>query len=123
MQSKPSDLLAVTFICLISISTAVNAIGDHHHHHQFGWLIPSTTSISTCRGTIADCIAGEEELEMDSEINRRMLATTKYISYGALSKNYIPCSLRGASYYNCRTGAQANPYKRGCTRITRCARG
>ncbi|GMH28409.1 hypothetical protein Nepgr_030252 [Nepenthes gracilis] len=84
MQSKPSDLLAIVFICFISISTAVNAIGEHHQpDHQFGWLIPSTTSISTCRGTIADCIAGEEELEIDSEINRRMLAPTKYISYDA----------------------------------------
>jgi|APAra0007618328_1042625.scaffolds.fasta_scaffold32894_1 hypothetical protein len=91
-----------------------------------------------CRGTIAECSVsaalgdggdlfyggGEmgEEFEMDSEINRRILATRRYISYGALRRNTIPCSRRGASYYNCRRGAQANPYSRGCSAITRCRR-
>ncbi|XP_024022186.1 protein RALF-like 33 [Morus notabilis] len=71
-----------------------------------------------CDGSIAECL--EEEFEMDSEISRRILATTKYISYGALQRNTVPCSRRGASYYNCKTGAQANPYNRGCSAITRC---
>ncbi|CAF2127845.1 hypothetical protein BRARA_C03615 [Brassica rapa] len=90
-----------------------------------------------CRGTIAECSVSaalvEEgdlfygggmgaEFEMDSEINRRMLATRRYISYGALRRNTVPCSRRGASYYNCRRGAQANPYSRGCSVITRCRR-
>ncbi|CAN6982417.1 unnamed protein product [Brassica oleracea var. botrytis] len=90
-----------------------------------------------CRGTIAECSVsaafGDEgdlfygggmgaEFEMDSEINRRMLATRRYISYGALRRNTVPCSRRGASYYNCRRGAQANPYSRGCSVITRCRR-
>ncbi|KAJ1380894.1 Rapid ALkalinization Factor [Sesbania bispinosa] len=61
-----------------------------------------------------------DEFEMDNEINRRILATTRYISYGALQRNTVPCSRRGASYYNCRPGAQANPYSRGCSAITRC---
>ncbi|KDP27792.1 hypothetical protein JCGZ_18872 [Jatropha curcas] len=80
---------------------------------------------SGCRGSIAEClINGDEDFEtefaMDSEINRRILATRTYISYGALRRNSVPCSRRGASYYNCRAGAQANPYSRGCNRITRC---
>ncbi len=45
-----------------------------------------------------------------------------YISYGALGKNNVPCSKRGLSYYNCQPGAQANPYTRGCSVISRCAR-
>ncbi|KAG7547415.1 Rapid ALkalinization Factor [Arabidopsis suecica] len=78
---------------------------------------------SKCNGTIAECsLSTAEEFEMDSEINRRILATTKYISYGALRRNTVPCSRRGASYYNCRRGAQANPYSRGCSAITRCRR-
>ncbi|XP_010440247.1 PREDICTED: protein RALF-like 33 [Camelina sativa] len=82
---------------------------------------------SRCTGSIAECSllsssSEEEEFEMDSEINRRILATTKYISYGALKRNTVPCSRRGASYYNCRRGAQANPYSRGCSAITRCRR-
>jgi hypothetical protein len=59
---------------------------------------------------------------MDSESNRRILAARRYISYGALRRNTVPCSRRGASYYNCRPGAQANPYRRGCSAITRCRR-
>lgn len=84
-----------------------------------GWVVPTRT---TCEGSIAECMMmkGEEEFEFDNEINRRILATTKYISYGALQRNTVPCSRRGASYYNCRPGAQANPYNRGCSAITRC---
>ncbi|CAA0828194.1 Protein RALF-like 33 [Striga hermonthica] len=80
---------------------------------DFGW-IPA----ATCRGSIAECMDGE--FELDSESNRRILATTKYISYGALQPGNIPCSRRGASYYNCRPGAEANPYTRSCTTATRC---
>lgn len=46
--------------------------------------------------------------------------TRGYISYLALSRGSAPCSLRGASYYNCRPGAEANPYSRGCSAITQC---
>ena len=51
---------------------------------------------------------------------RRVLQGTSYISYGALRRGSVPCSVRGASYYNCRPGAQGNPYSRGCSAITRC---
>lgn len=80
-----------------------------------------------CRGSIAECslLTGDDddtEFLMDSESNRRNLAGRSYISYGALRRNTVPCSRRGASYYNCRPGAQANPYRRGCSAITRCRR-
>ncbi|CAM8938573.1 hypothetical protein QQ045_013912 [Rhodiola kirilowii] len=85
---------------------------------QLFGLMPSR---STCQGTIAECLADDqEEFDLDSESNRRILATSRYISYGALNRNRVPCSRRGASYYNCQTGAQANPYRRGCSAITRC---
>ncbi|XP_074356189.1 protein RALF-like 33 [Apium graveolens] len=74
---------------------------------------------SSCTGSVADCMRGEE-FDMDSESNRRILATTNYISYDALERNNVPCSQRGASYYNCEQGAEANPYDRGCSAITRC---
>ncbi|PUZ67353.1 hypothetical protein GQ55_3G428200 [Panicum hallii var. hallii] len=76
-----------------------------------------------CRGTVAECLAEDEEAELGSasaESHRRALAGRGYISYGALRRDNVPCSRRGASYYNCRPGAQANPYHRGCSRITRC---
>ncbi|GJN33387.1 hypothetical protein PR202_gb21984 [Eleusine coracana subsp. coracana] len=47
-------------------------------------------------------------------------APAGYISYGALRANNVPCDQRGASYYNCRPGAEANPYTRGCSAITQC---
>ncbi|KAI4372280.1 hypothetical protein MLD38_010529 [Melastoma candidum] len=67
-------------------------------------------------------VVEDEQVEflMDSEISRRILATTKYISYGALQRDTVPCSRRGASYYNCQAGASGNPYTRGCSAITRC---
>ncbi|KAL6498003.1 hypothetical protein OROGR_028400 [Orobanche gracilis] len=83
-----------------------------------GWMMPSLRS--GCRGTVGECLEHEQEFELESESNRRILATSRYISYRALQRNSVPCSRRGASYYNCRTGAQANPYRRGCSAITRC---
>ncbi|KAG4213078.1 hypothetical protein ERO13_A01G032800v2 [Gossypium hirsutum] len=85
---------------------------------------------SECSGSIAECLmqGGDDssdfdaEFAMGSETGRRILAARRYISYGALRRNTVPCSRRGASYYNCRPGAQANPYSRGCSRITRCRR-
>lgn len=97
---------------LFTVTVTVDAGGDFS---QLNWAPEAT-----CHGTIAECIAGREEFDMDTEINRRILATTKYISYGALQRNTVPCSQRGASYYNCRPGAEANPYNRGCSTITRC---
>ncbi|KAG8045419.1 hypothetical protein GUJ93_ZPchr0008g13351 [Zizania palustris] len=51
---------------------------------------------------------------------RRVLQEKKYISYGAMNAGTTPCSIPGASYYNCRPGAEANPYTRGCSAITQC---
>jgi len=101
---------ATVLVAMSRWPTAVGGGGDHHL--GMGWA-------STCKGSIAECLGGEE-YELDSEINRRILATNKYISYVALQRNTAPCSRRGASYYNCRPGAQANPYSRGCSAITRC---
>ncbi|XP_066308909.1 rapid alkalinization factor-like [Miscanthus floridulus] len=53
-------------------------------------------------------------------VARRVLQGGGYLSYGALRRDNVPCSVRGASYYNCRPGGQANPYSRGCSAITRC---
>ncbi|KAL3814672.1 hypothetical protein ACJIZ3_015940 [Penstemon smallii] len=104
-------------LCLLTslLLSQVSAGGDI----EAGWLMPPARS--GCRGTVAECLENEnEEFELDSESNRRILANRRYISYGALQRNSVPCSRRGASYYNCRPGAHANPYTRGCSAITRC---
>lgn len=114
-----SSVLMVTFCffltsLIISFSNIVIANGNHVH--ELNW-IPTT---SRCQGSTGECMIDEDEFDMESEINRRILATQNYISYGALQRNTVPCSQRGASYYNCKAGAQANPYNRGCSAITRC---
>ncbi|KAI3741805.1 hypothetical protein L1987_59483 [Smallanthus sonchifolius] len=86
---------------------------------EFTWI--SKQIGGGCTGSIAECMAAGE-MEMESESTRRILATSNYISYGALQGNNVPCSQRGASYYNCQSGGQANPYQRGCSTITRCSR-
>uniref|UniRef100_A0A0E0MNA4 Rapid ALkalinization Factor family protein n=1 Tax=Oryza punctata TaxID=4537 RepID=A0A0E0MNA4_ORYPU len=44
-----------------------------------------------------------------------------YLSYfAAMRRDSVPCSRRGASYYNCLPGAPASPYNRSCAHITRC---
>ncbi|KAL8236230.1 hypothetical protein R6Q59_017311 [Mikania micrantha] len=105
-------LLIAAFI-LSSLNISPAAAGD-----EFSWM---SKPIGGCSGSIADCMASGE-MEMESESTRRILATSNYISYGALQGNNVPCSQRGASYYNCRSGGQANPYQRGCSTITRCQR-
>uniref|UniRef100_A0A803MN85 Rapid ALkalinization Factor n=1 Tax=Chenopodium quinoa TaxID=63459 RepID=A0A803MN85_CHEQI len=88
------------------------------------WMVPSTT-LSSCQGTIGECFEGDdqEEFLVDSESNRRILESKRHISYDALKKDHVPCPIHGASYYNCRLGAAANPYHRGCSQITLCRRG
>ncbi|GAB2277459.1 hypothetical protein Dimus_012166 [Dionaea muscipula] len=109
-------IIAVYFLYVIALST-VDASPDFQFQNSPIHWMPSR--FSTCRdGSIADCLADEEEIELDSEINRRILAARGgYISYGALRPNWIPCS--GASYNSC-LGGPAYPYTRGCSAITRC---
>ncbi|PNX55436.1 protein RALF-like 33-like, partial [Trifolium pratense] len=110
-------MIIITATTLLAMSFTPTAVagGDHKFEMGLGWA--SLTKPLCKGGSIAECL-GDEEFELDSEINRRILATTKYISYGAMKRNTVPCSRRGASYYNCRPGAQANPYSRGCSAIT-----
>ncbi|PVH32725.1 hypothetical protein PAHAL_9G469700 [Panicum hallii] len=49
-----------------------------------------------------------------------LLPTAQHISYGALIRDSVPCSIPGASYYNCQPGAEANSYTRGCSEIAQC---
>ncbi|XP_061369406.1 protein RALF-like 1 [Gastrolobium bilobum] len=110
-----SYFLLALYLSMVAMSIfhpRAGAIGDH----RLRW-VPMTTT--PCQGSIEECLT-YGELGMESESHRRILATSQYISYKSLQRNTVPCSLRGASYYNCKSGADANPYTRGCTTITRC---
>lgn len=75
-------------------------------------------------GECSEMDVEEAEMEMDSEINKRiLLMQKKFISYDTLKRDMVPCNTPGASYYNCRGNGPANSYSRGCQMITRCDRG
>ncbi|KAE9601987.1 hypothetical protein Lal_00041015 [Lupinus albus] len=108
---------------ILAVHVALSSSSSVDFTGNLDFFLPVVNS--GCRGSIAECsmLTGDDddtEFLMESESNRRILAGYRYISYGALRRNTVPCSRRGASYYNCRTGAQANPYRRGCSTITRC---
>uniref|UniRef100_A0A7N0TL43 Uncharacterized protein n=1 Tax=Kalanchoe fedtschenkoi TaxID=63787 RepID=A0A7N0TL43_KALFE len=72
---------------------------------------------------VGDLISYDEETMLTTEAERRILAQgKKYISYSALKKNSVPCKKRGNSYYNCNSRQKANPYRRGCSKVTNCYR-
>ncbi|KAL5226756.1 hypothetical protein ABZP36_015021 [Zizania latifolia] len=87
---------------------------------------------TTCDGAVGDCgVDDDEEMGLlggtaTGEALRRSLArkpTNRYISYAALRADQVPCNKRGSSYYtNCASQKAANPYRRGCSAITRCSR-
>ncbi|CAH8275063.1 unnamed protein product [Arabidopsis lyrata] len=70
------------------------------------------------------CIDSKEEERTIAgfELSGRILKAARYISYGALKRNNVPCKRRGRSYYSCGPGKKANPYKRGCSVVTHCYR-
>uniref|UniRef100_A0A0D9Y020 Rapid alkalinization factor 1 n=1 Tax=Leersia perrieri TaxID=77586 RepID=A0A0D9Y020_9ORYZ len=129
MAARFIPILLLLLVLAVSASASSLSAGAGGDHLQLGIL----SSGSECRGTVAECLAGEEEDEEEAvgsasgDAQRRVLAGRgrgrgrySYISYGALRRDTVPCSQRGASYYNCRPGGSANPYQRGCSRITRC---
>ncbi|KAE8681933.1 Protein RALF-like 33 [Hibiscus syriacus] len=122
MASTSGFLLTISLL-LLGTATHITSVSAYSASgvHGLTW-IPTTTneSGSSCRGSTAECMAND--MDDGLELTRRMLQTanTQYISYGALQRDTVPCSLRGASYYNCQPGAQANPYNRGCSAIARC---
>ncbi|KAG8655010.1 protein RALF-like 32 [Manihot esculenta] len=83
--------------------------------------IPFSTSPSLCNGSIAEC--GEDnELLMESEISRRILEQSKYISPGALKRDQPVCNggASGQSYSSSCLPPSSNPETRGCSKYYRC---
>ncbi|KAF3330261.1 Rapid alkalinization factor [Carex littledalei] len=109
------SLLFPLLLLLLSLSSPSLALHSDLPLSAYGL---SVSSNSRCSGSsLGEC----SQDELDDPTTRRFLAgNSPYISYAALRRDSVPCSRRGASYYNCRPGAQANPYRRGCTAITRC---
>uniref|UniRef100_A0ACD5VNG4 Uncharacterized protein n=1 Tax=Avena sativa TaxID=4498 RepID=A0ACD5VNG4_AVESA len=120
--------LAFAMLALLVVAAAVACLPAPA---SAGALSSAVLQSRACDGAIGECGVDEDE-EMGTggdgagEALRRSLArkpTAKYISYAALRADQIPCNKRGESYYqNCGSMKQMNPYTRGCSAITRCAR-
>ena len=117
-------LLAVAAAALASSSSAFTAKAG-----ELGAAVLMRRGGRTCRGTVGECMEyfgddGEGEGEVAAMAGggkRRVLqGGSGYIGYDALRRDSVPCSQRGASYYNCQPGAEANPCSRGCSAITQC---
>ncbi|KAL3647103.1 hypothetical protein CASFOL_008071 [Castilleja foliolosa] len=105
----------VQIICLTVVDASSPYTQNHkHYNNQYH---PTGLVSSKCDSIAGDCVD-----DSDTMISRRILAESGYISYEALDRDRVPCNVRGNSYYNCNTNERANPYTRGCTKITHCAR-
>ncbi|KAL6850536.1 hypothetical protein ACP4OV_021163 [Aristida adscensionis] len=125
-------VLAVLLAALLAPAAAAFAAAKGVGAGELGALVMRRGG-RVCRGTVAECM--EEYFDVDGEGEgdvvamatgagagkRRVLqGGSGYIGYDALRRDNVPCSQRGASYYNCQPGAEANPYSRGCNAITQC---
>ncbi|PNT73526.1 protein RALF-like 33 [Brachypodium distachyon] len=110
MPPPPSRALlaAIVLALLLLLVVAAHGHGD------------ADPGMAACTVEDDEACAGQGEEELMARSTRRELGGGGYIGYDALRRNAVPCSYRGASYYNCRPGGQANPYSRGCSSITRC---
>ncbi|XP_004504245.1 protein RALF-like 19 [Cicer arietinum] len=99
---------------ILALTLALAMVTEAFKIHEFSGLMTNGDN-----GLIED----DNEFLMSSEASHRVLAgRRRYIGYGALRANQVPCGRRGRSYYNCHRRGRANPYHRGCSAITHCAR-
>ncbi|KAJ7545349.1 hypothetical protein O6H91_09G116400 [Diphasiastrum complanatum] len=136
MAALRSPWSLITSIILILL-VAVNTVFTQYVGSSSAPSLPSATGVTdllhrfasekrTCDTSLGDC-ALDNEVHVDTEIRRRVLNQQRiYISYGSLSADRVPCPpMSGRSYYtpNCNSAyGRANPYRRGCSAISRCRR-
>lgn len=88
-------------------------------------LLGGSASMPICNGKVGDCDGDTYEdvgTDLAAAVRRGLQWRKRYLSYDVLKKDRVPCNRRGHSYYNCQRSRQANPYRRGCSFITKCAR-
>ncbi|KAJ0986436.1 hypothetical protein J5N97_004792 [Dioscorea zingiberensis] len=107
-------------VVLISLLTATSLLTHSSAGDVDSLAWPArATQPSTCDGLTNDCVEKEDtRRRLENDMRRKV----KFISYAVLMRDLVPCSRRGNSYYNCIRSGQANPYHRGCSFITKCAR-
>ncbi|KAF6166840.1 hypothetical protein GIB67_026619 [Kingdonia uniflora] len=113
-------LALIALAWVVESSLNVNEVQSHLGLAHFGNEDNSVLS-KICESNPSECL----NHSIDGGIIRRGLARRngrRYISYGALKKNQVPCNRRGSSYYGCGRASKVNPYRRGCSKITHCYR-
>ncbi|KAK9266090.1 hypothetical protein L1049_003504 [Liquidambar formosana] len=75
-----------------------------------------------CNGSISECGESAEEVSMESEISRRLLEATIYITAAALKRNLPACGggAGGKPYSNSCLPPPTNIESRGCSKYYRC---
>lgn len=123
--------LGVMMLLVLSVVVLVSQCA------AFDWSSASS-SLSMAAGSKSSSSYGMEDLH-GVEMKRQLLQVTPapapgpsaagsgvYIGYGVLASGYVPCPPQsGRSYYtsNCQSASgPSNPYTRGCSTITLCAR-
>ncbi|KAJ3694790.1 hypothetical protein LUZ60_000167 [Juncus effusus] len=120
--------LLLSLLLLVSVLSATSSSPSLFNTLAMPPSPPSTASNTNtvypmrCRGFTANCyddikVAG---FGLEEAVRRGLAGGVRYISYEALKKDRVPCNRRGNSYYNCMRTTRANPYRRGCSIITRC---
>ncbi|PIA35932.1 hypothetical protein AQUCO_03400076v1 [Aquilegia coerulea] len=121
-----SFFLALLFQIILSTCNGVHVMDTtttSFQHNEMEVMVKKacTGKMGLCFWETKKVVEDDIEVEMDSEINRRVLyEQKKYISYETLKRDVVPCDRPGAPYYDCHHMGQANPYSRGCEVITRC---
>ncbi|CAL9057365.1 unnamed protein product, partial [Musa banksii] len=116
LRRGPLLALTITLVFFLTVAEGGSdgGVGDEL---ALGW-IPIESS---CHESIAKCLTGDD-FELRTKATRRILARSYYINYNALKRDSVSYSRSSASYHNCCPSAQANPYSRSCSTITRCRR-
>ncbi|VAH43506.1 unnamed protein product [Triticum turgidum subsp. durum] len=110
--------LGVALLALLAAAAAVASLPSPASAGELASMLLSRAA--ACDGEMVTGAGGAGEALRRSLVRK---STARYISYAALRADQIPCDKRGASYYiNCGSMQQANPYTRGCSAITHCAR-
>ncbi|KAJ1297168.1 hypothetical protein BS78_01G357000 [Paspalum vaginatum] len=137
-HALPLLLLAAATMAALSGSCGATAVTTVHARMtaEWAWSAAGASDDDSCWGSPEECpvlhdldaggagaeAKGRRRLQLYYDVNTAasLLPTAQYISYSALARDSVPCSVPGASYYNCQPGAEANPYTRGCSAIAQC---
>ncbi|KAB2600601.1 rapid alkalinization factor-like [Pyrus ussuriensis x Pyrus communis] len=115
--------VSVIILLVMTLTLGVESI-EYSSMRRNAGEVEVTSPLDRCDGLLGeDCLnIKEEEGNEEGYEDTEEAKTIRYISYGALQRDNVPCDRRGNSYYSCGTSGQVNPYHRGCSVITYCAR-